>query len=212
MRCKKSENGGEPASPAESGIDGSLNGVESPFSDTEAPHGAADGPGEAEKPKVEQLEAELERVNRRTRLHRIVKNTLYTLIVVASCAVLVAILFLPVLRIHGSSMTPTFHEGEIVVSVKNDDVKPDYPDYIVTSGAKEGATSIGEVTGTYYSDPGTSQIENDKYFNDRPADDGKVITDKSVVYGDDDYGVFDNYDPNTFGVELSALGQEYSIA
>lgn len=90
-------------------------------------------------------------------------------------------------------------------------VKPDYPDYITPSGAKEGSTSVGEVSGTYYSDPGTSQIENDRYFNDRPADDGKVITDKSVVYGDDDYGVFDNYDPNTFGVELSALGQEYSI-
>lgn len=129
MKFKKSENGGELASSGESGIEKSLNGIQSPISDAEAVRSAAAesdaaGSEESEKPKVEQLEAELERVNRRTRLHRIIKNTLYTLIVVASCAVLVAILFLPVLRIHGSSMTPTFHEGEIVVSVKNDDVKP----------------------------------------------------------------------------------------
>ena len=129
MKFKKSENG-RLASSAGNGIGTDLKGgIRSPFLSAEAPHGAAAEPDaaefdEGEKPKVEQLEAELERVNRRTRFHRIVKNTLYTLTVVASCAVLVAILFLPVLRIHGSSMTPTFHEGEIVVSVKNDDVKP----------------------------------------------------------------------------------------
>lgn len=76
------------------------------------------------KPRVEQLEAELDRIRRKSRLRRVIKNTLYTLTVVASCAVLVAILFMPVLRIQGSSMTPTFHEGEIVVSIKNKDVRP----------------------------------------------------------------------------------------
>lgn len=79
---------------------------------------------ETGKPNVEQLEAELDREKRKARLHKVIRNTFYTLVVVASCAVLVAILFLPVLRIHGSSMTPTFHEGEIVVSVKSDDVHP----------------------------------------------------------------------------------------
>ena len=39
-------------------------------------------------------------------------------ITVAAIAVLVATLWLPVLQIYGSSMTPTLQDGEIVFSVK----------------------------------------------------------------------------------------------
>jgi signal peptidase I len=42
----------------------------------------------------------------------------YTLITVAAIALLVATLWLPVLQIYGSSMTPTLQDGEIVFSVK----------------------------------------------------------------------------------------------
>ena len=74
-------------------------------------------------PQVEQLEAELKRVNYNVRFGQLLRSTVYTLIVVAACAVLVAVLFMPVLRIYGSSMTPTLNEGEIVVSVKTDNIK-----------------------------------------------------------------------------------------
>lgn len=89
-------------------------------------------------------------------------------------------------------------------------VKPDYPDYIDPSGAKTGDTTLGSVEGTYYSDAGTSQLES--YFPGVPEDDGKVLADKSVIYGDDDYGAFESYPENTFGVELSALGQKYAVS
>ena len=46
------------------------------------------------------------------------KSTLYTLITVAAIAVLVATLWLPVLQIYGSSMTPTMQAGDIVFSLK----------------------------------------------------------------------------------------------
>lgn len=69
-------------------------------------------------PTVEQLEKELNRENNRKRYNRVLRNTIYTLITVAAIAVLVATLFLPVLRIYGSSMTPTLSDGDIVVSVK----------------------------------------------------------------------------------------------
>ncbi len=46
------------------------------------------------------------------------KNTVYTLITVAAVAVLVAVLLLPVLRIYGTSMSPTLEEGNYVLSVK----------------------------------------------------------------------------------------------
>ncbi|MEE3393830.1 MAG: S24/S26 family peptidase [Lachnospiraceae bacterium] len=49
------------------------------------------------------------------------KVLIYTLVVVAAVAVLISVLFLPVLQIYGTSMTPTLSEGDIVVSVKGAD-------------------------------------------------------------------------------------------
>ena len=87
--------------------------------------------------------------------------------------------------------------------------KPSYPAYVTPSGAKTGTTLQGTVIGTYYSDPATSQLES--RFTDTADDDGKVLTDKSVVYGKDDYGAFSTYAPNTFGVTLSALAQSFVV-
>ena len=72
----------------------------------------------AERPTVHQLETELAREKYRRRYGRVMRSTIYTLITVAAVAVLVATLWLPVLQIYGSSMTPTLDEGEIVVSLK----------------------------------------------------------------------------------------------
>ena len=46
------------------------------------------------------------------------RNTLYTLVTVSAVSILIAVLLLPVLRIYGTSMTPTLDEGDIVISVK----------------------------------------------------------------------------------------------
>ena len=43
------------------------------------------------------------------------------IIIVAALAVLAATLWMPVLRVYGSSMAPTLHNGEILVSVKTKD-------------------------------------------------------------------------------------------
>lgn len=75
----------------------------------------------AERPTVSQLEAELAREKYRRRYSRVMRSTIYTLITVAAVAVLVATLWLPVLQIYGSSMTPTLDEGEIVISLKGSD-------------------------------------------------------------------------------------------
>ena len=53
----------------------------------------------------------------------ILRSTIYTLVTVAAIAVLIAVLFLPVLRIYGSSMNPTLDEGDIVVSLKGSNFK-----------------------------------------------------------------------------------------
>ncbi len=70
-------------------------------------------------PPLEAMEAELKRVKYRRRYIKVMRSTLYTLITVAAVAVLVATLWLPVLQIHGSSMTPTLYDGNIVISVKD---------------------------------------------------------------------------------------------
>lgn len=77
-----------------------------------------------EIPSLEQLTAELERENYKRRYNRVLRSTIYTLIVVAAVAVLVATIWMPVLQIYGSSMTPTLNEGDIVVSVKGSDFDP----------------------------------------------------------------------------------------
>ena len=69
-------------------------------------------------PSVEQLNAELKRVKYQSRYGAVLRSTLYTLIVVAAVAVLVATIWMPVLQIYGNSMVPTLEDGQIVISVK----------------------------------------------------------------------------------------------
>ncbi len=76
-----------------------------------------------EPPAIEQMEAELKRLKYTRRYRRVLRSTVYTLIVVAAVSVLVATLWLPVLQIYGSSMTPLLEDGDIVVSIKNDDFR-----------------------------------------------------------------------------------------
>lgn len=74
-----------------------------------------------ENPGLDSLRAELKRVRYRQRYHSVVRSTIYILLTVAAAAVLVATLLLPVLRIYGSSMTPSLYEGDLVVCVKTTD-------------------------------------------------------------------------------------------
>ena len=51
------------------------------------------------------------------------KSTIYSLIVVAAIAVLIATLAFPVLQISGSSMEPTLNDEEVVVLIKTTNMK-----------------------------------------------------------------------------------------
>lgn len=75
-------------------------------------------------PTSEQLEQELNRVKYRRRYGSVMRSTIYTLITVAAVAVLVATLWMPVLQIYGSSMTPTLSDGNIVLSLKSGEFQP----------------------------------------------------------------------------------------
>lgn len=77
-----------------------------------------------EYPTVAQLEHELKRVRYQSRYGQMLRSTVFSLVVVAAVAVLVAVLLLPVLQIYGHSMTPTLEDGDIVVSIKGSDFEP----------------------------------------------------------------------------------------
>lgn len=77
-----------------------------------------------EMPSTQQLEEELKRVKYKRRYRSMLRSTIYTLITVAAVAILVATLWLPVLQIYGSSMTPTLQDGEIIFYVKTSEFKP----------------------------------------------------------------------------------------
>ena len=77
----------------------------------------------ADMPTLEQLQKEVDRVHYRRDFSRVLINTIYSLVVVAAIAVLVAVLLLPILRIYGHSMNDTLDEGDIVVSLKGSDFK-----------------------------------------------------------------------------------------
>lgn len=68
--------------------------------------------------ETEQLEAEWNRMQYRKRYYRVLRSTIGTLITVAAIAVLVATLWMPVLKIYGNSMTPTLMSGEIILTRK----------------------------------------------------------------------------------------------
>ncbi len=68
-------------------------------------------------PSVELLEAELKKEQYKSNYSRVLKSTVFSLLVVAAVAVLIAVLLLPVLQISGTSMTETLQDEDIVVAV-----------------------------------------------------------------------------------------------
>ncbi len=70
-------------------------------------------------PTPEQIEQERKRLRYQRRYGKTLKSTIAILVVVAALAVLVATLWMPVLRIYGTSMTPTLEDGQIVITVKS---------------------------------------------------------------------------------------------
>ncbi len=74
-------------------------------------------------PTAEQIEAEILREKYNRKYKQVLRSTMYSLVVVAAVAVLIATLALPVLQISGSSMEPTLNDEEIVILLKTTNLK-----------------------------------------------------------------------------------------
>lgn len=76
-----------------------------------------------EVPDLGLLEAELEREQYKNSFSQVLKSTVFSLLVVAAVAVLVAVLLLPVLQISGTSMTESLQDEDIVVALNGNKYK-----------------------------------------------------------------------------------------
>ena len=85
-----------------------------------------------EMPTIEMLEGELKQAQYKTRYGKVLRSTVFSLLVVAAVAVIIAVLLMPVLQISGNSMEPTLSDGDLVISLNN------------------GKFKTGEVIGFYF--------------------------------------------------------------
>ena len=72
----------------------------------------------AELPPVEQVAAEREKLDKKAKFKQILKSTVSALLVVAAAAVLISMIFMPVIQVSGDSMKPTLSNGDIILLVK----------------------------------------------------------------------------------------------
>ena len=72
---------------------------------------------------IEELEKEIKRETYKSKYYKILRSTIYALIIVAAVVALIATLFMPVIQISGSSLAPNLEEGQIVVTLKNVEIK-----------------------------------------------------------------------------------------
>ncbi|MBQ2826923.1 MAG: signal peptidase I [Clostridia bacterium] len=132
-------------------------------------------------PSTMELEKELKRVKYKERYGNTLKSTLFVLITVAATAVLIAVLFLPVLQIYGSSMTPTLGEGDIVLSVKGGDLEAgDLVSFYIGNKllVKRYIAGPGEWV---YIDPDGNVYVNDKLIEE-PYISEKAFGDSNIEY------------------------------
>lgn len=71
-------------------------------------------------PSSEQLKVELQRERNRQRNRQMLGGAAAALVTAAAAAVLIVNLWLPVLRIYGSSMSPALEKGDIVLALRSD--------------------------------------------------------------------------------------------
>ena len=85
-----------------------------------------------EMPTIELLEGELKQAQYKTRYGKVLRSTVFSLLVVAAIAVIIAVLLMPVLQISGNSMEPTLSDEDLVIALNN------------------GKFKTGEVIGFYF--------------------------------------------------------------
>lgn len=74
---------------------------------------------ESVKIPIEQIEAALRKERYKSEYARVLRSTIFTLLVVIAIAVIVAVMVCPVIQIVGESMSDTLEDGDIVVAINH---------------------------------------------------------------------------------------------
>jgi len=74
-------------------------------------------------PTTIELEQELTRENYKSKYKKLLKSTIYVLMIVVSISVVIATFLFPVLQIYGESMQPNLKENDIVLCMKKSKYK-----------------------------------------------------------------------------------------
>lgn len=72
---------------------------------------------------IDNLKNEIHRVNYKNIFSRLLRNTIYVLIVIVAVSSVCATLFMPVIEVTDSSMKPLYNDGDIVLTVKSNNFK-----------------------------------------------------------------------------------------
>ena len=72
---------------------------------------------------IDNLNAEIHRVKYKNSFGRLLRSTVYVLIIIVAISSICATLFMPVIEITDSSMKPLFNDGDIVLTVKDNKFK-----------------------------------------------------------------------------------------
>lgn len=74
-------------------------------------------------PTTKQLEEELYRIKYNAKYKKLLRSSMYALIIILAISIIIATLVFPVLQISSSAMKPNIQKGDIVLSVKDNDVE-----------------------------------------------------------------------------------------
>lgn len=69
-------------------------------------------------PTIEQIEAELKKENTKKEYNKVLRTTIFVLLVVTAAAVIITVLMFPVLEIKGDAMNATLRNGDFIVTGK----------------------------------------------------------------------------------------------
>lgn len=72
---------------------------------------------------IDNLKAEIHRVKYKNSFSRLLRSTVYVLIIIVAISSICATLFMPVIEITDSSMKPLLNDGDIVLTVKENKFK-----------------------------------------------------------------------------------------
>ncbi len=74
-------------------------------------------------PSLDALQKELKRVQGRSEYRRVVRSIIVAIVIIIAISIVITSFFFTVLKVSGSSMTPTLNTGEILIANHHTDVR-----------------------------------------------------------------------------------------